>query len=258
MTQAFGPMSPALVEAALATFTKVSGIVSGLAVIVFSARIVLLVCFVGSPSQYAAALKELFIFFVALALFAPLFRTLILTTNEISQKIAVAEVVRDPGALDKVFEWVGDEAPFVGMFLNLGPLSLTYVVQAIFSILIAAICSVAPLVLLYQFVTGSLSGISFLAGTLMTLCSWPIVWNSIGALANQLWPSFSQTSLAGVCFWFIVKLMQVISPLFSGSLIKNFSTQGAGKSVSAAQSAYRAYQTYARVKTGGAGGKGKS
>lgn len=257
MTQAFAPMSPALIEASLSTFTKVSGIVSGLAVVVFSIRVVLLVCFVGSPSQYAAALKELFIFFVALALFAPLFRTLVLTTNEISQKISVAEVVRDPGALDKIFDWVGEEAPFFGMFLNLGPMSLTYVVQAIFSILIAAICSVAPIVLLYQFITGSLSGISFLAGTLMTLCSWPIVWNSIGALANQLWPSFSQTSLAGICFWFIVKVMQVISPLFAGSLIKNFSTQGAGKSVSAVQSAYRAYQAYSRIKTGGAAGSGR-
>lgn len=231
--QQFVPMSGLMIEASLSTFAKVAGIVTGLAVLIFTARVSLLVAFVGSPAQYAAVLKELIVFFAALALFSPLFKIVVSSTAQISERIAVQETQRSEGAIDKIIDVVKEVNPAFYMLGDLLPMSVNYLAQAVYSILIATICAVAPVVLLYQLVTGSLGGITFLTATLMTLSSWPIVWNSIGSLAAQLWPSFSQTSLSGVCFWIVVKGLQILSPLFTGMLIKNYTVHGAGKSMKA-------------------------
>ncbi|RYZ91892.1 MAG: hypothetical protein EOP06_05855, partial [Proteobacteria bacterium] len=82
MTLQFEPMNQTMIDASLNTFARVSAAVSAVAIVVFTARMSLLLALVGSPSQYVAALKELIVFFVALALFGPIFKAVILTTGQ--------------------------------------------------------------------------------------------------------------------------------------------------------------------------------
>lgn len=219
-----------MLTAALSTYAKVAQVSGGIALAIFTARLSLSAALISQPAQYGQILKDLVTLFVALALFPLVFKSIISVTGSIANHLAVGEVVREEGTIDQLWAVFADDNLILETITNLLPIAIDHIARAIYSVLLGAICAVAPIILIYQFMTGQGSGVAALTYSVLTLTSWPILWNAIGLFGKEVWPSFAETSLASVCFWAAIKVFQLLSPLFAAMFFKGFSVSGASKS----------------------------
>jgi hypothetical protein len=225
-------MDQTMLAAAVATYAKVAQVTSGLALAIFTARISLSATLISQPGQYGSIVKELILFFLAIALFPEVFRAIVVTSGSVAHMLSYQEVARGEGTVNKLWDLVVHDYPFLSM-AALGPWFTFHLVRGIYLAILGAICAIAPVVLLYQFLSGQGAGVAVLGQAVLTLSSWPILWNSLGLLSNQFWPSFSKTSLAGVCFSLAITVLQVLSPFFAAAFFKTLSVSGASKSAKA-------------------------
>jgi hypothetical protein len=237
MSASFLPMSEQMLSSSLDTYGTVAKAVGGVALAIFTARLSLSAALISSPGAYGAALKDLLVFFVALALAPLVFKGIVLTSSSIAEHLRVPETVAKSGGLmDQFSELITEEFPWAGFITNFIPLTIRFLASAVYSVLLGTLLAIAPFIFLHQLVSHQSAAISTLLGSVVALSSWPILWNAMGLLAHNLWPSYSETSVSGACFNLVVRLLQILSPLFSAMLIKSFSMAGAGKSVTIVKS----------------------
>lgn len=230
MSANFLPMSEQMLTSSIQTYSTVATAVGGVALAIFTARISLTAALVSSPGAYGAALKDLLLFFVALALAPMVFKGIVLTSGQIAEAISVPVSQKQSQSLvELLMDYIKEDSPFWGFILNILPDSIGYLASGVYSVLLGTLCAVAPFIFLHQLVSHQSSAITTMLGAVVALSSWPILWNAMGLLGHNLWPTYAKTTLSGFFFWTAVTALQFVSPLFAAMMIKSFSAAGAGK-----------------------------
>ena len=219
----FIPVDQVLLDATLSVFKKVSHVTLGFAGFVFAAQIAVLAVSMAGVQAYARVFRDISLLFVATQLCPSVLQILIKSVGDIASHISYAEMPHPKGAVEQLFEVVKNSVPILGFSSEILSMSLPYMARAVYAVLLALLCSIAPVVLLVGLVTGIGGAAQGLFQSLIAMAIWPIVWNSIGLLAHEIWPSFAQTSLASVCFWIVVSVVQLLSPLFCIHFFRNLS-----------------------------------
>jgi hypothetical protein len=221
-----------MLDAALSVFRKVSGVSSGFVATIFVARITLLVASVASVEAYGKLFKDIAFFFIAITLFPQVFKIVVSSVGTLSASVGSQAVASGGGATatDELMLAMMAQMPILGFLVDVLPLSITYIAQSIFSIIIGLLCAIAPVMFLSHLISGSLVGLQQFLSTLIILCLWPVLWNVLGLLRHELAPTISQTSLGSFCFAIVVQVLQLISPLVCMPLFKSGSlAQGISK-----------------------------
>ncbi|RYZ77635.1 MAG: hypothetical protein EOP05_01115 [Proteobacteria bacterium] len=91
MAAYFLPMSEQMLMASVDTYSSLATAIGGVALAIFTARISLTAALISNHSSYGAALKDLLVFFVALALAPIVFKAIVLTSSQIAVAIKVPE-----------------------------------------------------------------------------------------------------------------------------------------------------------------------
>jgi len=229
--QSFLPMNEQMLSAALSTYAKVAGLTGGLAFAIFTARVSVLTATVEGPSAFADALKSLIAFFISLALAPVVFKAIILSTGHIAAEIgrsslSTHETSEQAGVFSELMKVAEHDSPILAFAIHVIPFSVGYLASSIYSIILGAVCAVTPIILLYYELSNSSQSLRAVASTVLVLSSWPILWNVMALLAKEIWPSFSHTTVASIVFWSVIKILQLLSPLFSVLFFKSFSMTG--------------------------------
>lgn len=225
----FQPIDSSMLDAALLVFRKVSSISTGFVATIFVARLSILVVSVAAVEAYGKLLRDMAFFFIAISLFPQVFRIVVSSVGVLSSTVGSQAVVSSgsPTATDELLQATKAQMPILGFMIDILPLSITYIAQSIFSIIIGLLCAIAPVIFLSHLISGSLLGLQQFLSTLIILCLWPVLWNVLGLLRHELAPTISQTSLGSFCFAIVIQCLQLVSPLLCIPLFKS-SSLGSG------------------------------
>lgn len=237
----FLPMDSAMLNVALAQFQRVSIVVATVVGLILTARISLQLVTLGSAENYGGVLKDAIIYFVAISLFPSLMRVVIDTTGGLALAISFEPPEQKTDLVSGYLNVVRNNLGMVSVIVDLGKMGAPYFAQAIYSVLLSILIAIGPVVILLATLLGG-GGLMPYANSLLVLCLWPLTWNLLGALSVEVAKGFSGTSIGLFCFWIVVQLLQILSPLFSIFLFK---------SLSAGEAFRRPLATYAAIKSFG-------
>ena len=235
----FLPMEASVLSGALSQFGKVSTYVSSVVVLIVTAKFTFLLISVSPSERYGAVLKDLVTYFAVIGLFPLLMKALIQTTGDLALKLNFQEPKAQSATLIQYFKALEANVPSLIMFSDLGKLSILHISRAVYTVLISLLISIGPVICLTSIMISG-SGVGAYLTALVTLSLWPVTWNLLGALANEIDRSSSMTTLGQFFFWLVVEMLQLLSPIFSSFLIK---------SLSAAEAFSRPMLAYTRVLT---------
>lgn len=230
MTQ-FPPIDPEMLTAVLATYSKVSLIVTGVIGAIFIARTTLLLITVSGPEAYGELFKETVIILFALKISPFLLKTVLGASSEIASLIHFESQSRTTGPIDGLLGSLTESLSFLGVIADLGNITIQHLVRSVFSLLIGLLAIVAPLIFVSNYLLGQSSGAQTLGVSLLALSLWPVLWNVIGLLGSTLWPTFQGTSLSSFVFSVAVLILQTLSPLFTVSLLRSSDPKAAIPSI---------------------------
>ena len=219
----FLPMETSALSGALSQFGKVSGYVSGLVVLIVTAKFTFLLVTVSPSERYGAVLRDLVTYFAVIGIFPLLMKALIETTGELALRLNFQEPAEKSATLIQYFKALEASVPSLIMFSDLGKLSILHIARAIYTVLISLLISIGPVICLTSVMISG-SGVGSYVTALVTLSLWPVTWNLLGALASEIDRSSSMTALGQFFFWLVVQMLQLVSPIFSSFLIKSLST----------------------------------
>ena len=229
-------MNEQMLSAALSTYSKVAALTTASAFAIFTARLSVLASTVQGAEAFSDAIKSLVSFFISLALAPVVFKAIIFSTGSIADQIGRygmqhhVEASGEAGIFSDLMKLVSSDSPILNLVFNVIPLSVGYLASSVYSILLGAVCAVTPIILLYFEISNSSQSLRAVAATVLVLSSWPILWNIMSLLANEIWPTFSHTTISSVVFWCVVKVLQLLSPIFSVMFFKSFSMSGLSRS----------------------------
>lgn len=236
---AFYPIDETTLDIALAQFSKVSGLLMTVVGTVMIARFVLVLIQVGDAGGYSTVLKDVVTYLIAINLYAPVLKIFMESLASLSSQIVVPEAEPPPGTLSAYFHLMEDKAPWISIMTDLGSSSVLHIAQAIYSVLLALLIAIAPVVI---FIAILLHGVG-VRGYVTAICAlslWPLTWNLLACLASETAKGSESTSLGQFCFWAVVHLLQLLSPIFSVFLFKTLATGEAfHKPTAAAQAALK-------------------
>jgi hypothetical protein len=223
----FPPIDSEMLSAILETYSKVSLIVTGAIGAIFIARTTLLLLSVSSPNSYFELFKETVLLLLALNLSPFVLKTVLSSSSEIAGLIRFEPQERIEGPVDGLLASLAENLSFLGVALDIGDLTVKHLVRAVFSLLIGLLSVAAPLIFISGYIFGQGIGVPALGSSLVALSLWPVLWNVIGLLGSTLWPTFQGTSLSSFVFAIAVSALQVLSPFFVVSLLRNAEPQSA-------------------------------
>lgn len=220
------PMDSVVLTAALAQFSKVSLVMSGIVGLTVIARFTFLVVTIASAEAYGHVLKGLVVYLVGISIFPKLLEVAVDITGSIALAIPLEAPPKETGVVERYLEVVQPQLGFIGVALDIGRFGIPHLAQAVYGLLLALLIAVGPVVL---FVAALISGGGFQAYaiSLLTLLLWPLCWNLFGALALELKAAASITSLGKYIYWFVVQILQLFSPLFTVMIFRNLSVGSA-------------------------------
>jgi hypothetical protein len=224
---AFPPLDPSMMEAVLNTFGIVAKAATGLIGALFIVRSALLLVSMESAESYFMLFKETLTLLLALTIFPHAFRILVSGTGELAGLIRVESQMRELGAIDEFFSAISQAIPWISFLNELGSLAVYHVIRAVYSVLIGLLAVASPLVFISAYLTGRGIGVSQVSTMILAMCLWPTLWNVIGLLGSKLWLQFQGSSLSSLIFSIVVLVLQIFSPLFCLSLLRDLRPQAA-------------------------------
>jgi len=223
----FPPLDPAMMDSVLSTFNVVAKAVMGLIGALFIARSALLVALMESAESYFALFRETLTLLLALTIFPHAFKIVVSGTGELAGLIRFTEKTRELGAIDEFFAAIAHAIPWVSFLSELGNLAVYHIIRSIYSILIGLLAVASPLIFISGYLTGRGIGVSQVTTIVLAMCLWPTLWNVIGLLGSALWLQFQGSSLSSLIFSIVVLVLQIFSPLFCLSLLRDLRPQAA-------------------------------
>ncbi len=217
----FSNISDTVLNSGLTSFTKVSLIMSGLVGAMFIIRIVSLQVRFASVFEYGDVFKDVICFFAMITLF-PFFAKL---TFEVSNSLAEAvryvphneskELIQQFLSVIfykfDMFKIAGAIGEYIGPVLAYG----FYTISAVL------LLSIAPIVIFYSTILGYSNAIEKFFSAIFALSIWPLVWNIIGLVGQELSKQLGESIIEVVVFGFLISLAQILSPIYCVTLFSS-------------------------------------
>jgi hypothetical protein len=221
-------MDAATLSVSLGHFQKVALATSSVFGLVVMARFALLAVSLGSFQSYGAVLRDALIYLVAISIFPSLLRVVIDICGSLAMSISFEPTVVEEDTVNGYLEAVRSGLGFVSVIFDLGRFGVVYIARAIYTLLLAILIAIGPIVLMLSALVGG-GGVMAYMNSIALLLLWPVTWNLLGSLAVEVSRSNGQSSLGIYCFWFVVQALQLLSPLFSVFIFKSMAASEALK-----------------------------
>lgn len=223
---ALTPVSEVILTSGLAMFGKVSGLMIVLVGTILIMRIVSLQAKFAGPGEYGTVLTDTVLYFAMLSLF-PFLITLIFSFSEaLANKIYYIPITTAEGKLQEFLKFLFYKDDFLKVTGNLGGFFVIYLAQGLYSIFTGLLLSIAPIIIFMATILGFERGLSLLFTSIISISLWPVVWNLLGLLGNEIFKSIETSTIAVVVYWCLIHLLQLLSPLFCIVLINTLSPSG--------------------------------
>lgn len=227
------PMNEAVLSAALGLFSKVSLIVSGLVGFVFVMRVCFLSLRIAGSYEYLELVGDTVKYFGITNLFPILAKLVINVTGSLALAISFVPMTQAQGEIEEFMQKLLSDFAMFQIFGRIGDIIMNLVTQSLYTVSIALLLAIAPILIFMSSMLGLLQGISAYFTSLISLCLWPVLWNLLGLLGRELWPLVGSSPISSVTFWLVIQLLQFFSPLFCALLFRSLApSQAISKVVS--------------------------
>ena len=159
-------------------------------------------------------------------LFPILVRMIYSTSTRLATKISFIPTTVAQSKLDEFFSSLFFDFQILKIMAKIGDFVILNLAQGFYSIFTALLLSIAPIFIFMSTILGFEKGLGFYFTTIISISLWPVVWNLIGLFGKELFNSSSSSTLTIIIYWFLIQLLQLLSPLFCIFLLKSLSPSG--------------------------------
>ena len=217
----FLPMSESIFSLSLVWFERISHLTYGLIGVFITIKFAFLIMQVSPAQSYFDSIKNAASYLGMTLAFPILAKLFVFGASDIADRIfKVASYPKFTGIAEYVEIIFGQFGliMFVWKIIDLLVLNLAW---AFHTVLLSVLIAIAPLIFFGCMMTDFNVGIKPFFTTFVALCAWPIVWNLLGQLGMTTLSNLNSTPLTSICFYFVFHLLQILSPIFCFSLLKN-------------------------------------
>lgn len=225
------PFDSQIMGSILGHFQKSAVVTSALVALLFTARATLLLISNAPPASYGNLLKDTVLYFVLIGLFPQCFKLMNELIGGLALKFSWESTEQSTGFVSGAMDALKNSSVILSVLSSLGPWVICHFAQSVSTLLVSILVSMGPVVVLLNTMLDFNKGVSSYLVAILGLMLWPLLWNLLGSLSYEIWPSFQETSLMKVIFWVCVQLLQLVSPLFCVVL---FSSYAPGRAITSA------------------------
>jgi hypothetical protein len=222
----FNPAIDLILQSGFSLFSKVSVMMLGLIGTIFLMRVIALQARFAHAEDYATLLKDVVLYFAMIQLFPILVRMIYSTGAGLATKISFVPVTVAQSKLDDFFSSMFFDFQILKITAKIGDFVILNLAQGFYSIFTALLLSIAPIFIFMSTILGFEKGLGFYFTTIISISLWPVVWNLIGLFGKELFNSTDSSTLTIIIYWFLIQLLQLLSPLFCLFLLKSLSPSG--------------------------------
>lgn len=228
----FMPISELVLSGGLSLFTKVSALVSGFVAVVFFMRMTFLVVKISPAQDYGKLIFDVVFYFGLLSLFPIFTKLIVFGIGDLAQKISYLPPEQAQSDLIDLADKLLSASPVLMITIKAGFHIIQAIAFSVYTSLISLFIAAAPVFIFLATILEMQIGLKLFFGMLISLSLWPVLWNILGQLAITVGAQIPQSPISSVCFWAVILVLQLLSPLFTLSLFKNMSTDiGASKAL---------------------------
>jgi hypothetical protein len=221
-------LSPEILNVVLLYFQKSSQLVSALVGLLFVARVSILVTTLSGPSEYGETLKDTLQYFIIISLFPQVLKISNQIVQDLASRLYWEPTNLDLGFWETIFKTLKESNPLFTVAFDITPLIITHLAQSVSTLMICLLVAIGPIVILLNTMLDYTRGLSTYFTALVSFMLWPVLWNMLGTLSQEILNSQS-TGLIRLVFASAVLILQSLSPLFCIFL---FSSLAPGKAIS--------------------------
>ena len=219
----FMPISEVVLSGGLSLFVKVSALVSGFVAVIFFMRMSFLVVKISPAQDYGKLIFDVVFYFGILSLFPIITKLIVFGIGDLAQKISYLPPDQAQANLIDFADKLFSSSPVLMITIK----ACFHIIQAIafstYTALISLFIAAAPIFIFMATVLEMQIGLKAFFGMLMSLSLWPVMWNILGQLALTVGAQIPESPISSVCFWIVILTLQLLSPFFTLSLLKNMS-----------------------------------
>ena len=219
----FLPMNEAVLSGGLSLFSKVASILMGLVSLIFMMRLSYLVVKVSGPYEYGELFKDTVSFLALLSLYPILLKLIISVSGDLALKISFIPLEESQEVFHNFLKRLLPEYSMTAIAGRIGQYLVLGLASAIYSSLMSLLIASGPIFIFLSTLLGMSQGLRTYFGLILSLSLWPIMWNILGHLALHVGGQFKESPLSSVCFYFVILMLQFLSPLFSYGLFRSMS-----------------------------------
>ncbi len=217
----FMPLNEAVMSASLILFHKVASAVSAFVSVILILRITILSVKISPASDYGDILKDAVSFFGILSIFPTILKLIIFGIKDLASKISYVSEAETQLGISSFFNQMFSDYPILSMFGKIGDILILGLSNAVYTALLSLFIASAPVFFFLSFMLNIQQGIKGYFSLIISLSLWPIMWNILGHLSIQISSEFNDSPVSSVCFWMVIQILQLLSPIFSFMLFKN-------------------------------------
>ena len=221
----FMPISEVVISGGLSLFAKVSAIISGFVGLMFAMRISFLVVRISPPSEYGNLLQSVIGYFGFTAIYPVLLKLIIATSGAIASRVTFVPLEQAQLDIMNFVDALFSDFPIMMISGKISFLLVKGLAYSIFTALISLFVATAPIFIFLGTMFDIQSGLKSYFGILISLSLWPVLWNILGQLAIHVGSQFKDSPVSSVCFWGVIMVLQLLSPLFAYSLFNKMSVE---------------------------------
>lgn len=225
------PISEIILSSGLSMFTKVSGVMAVLVSAIFIMRIVALQVRLAGAAEYGMLVKDVIYYFAMLSLFPFLVKLIYGVSEGLATKIYYIPLMEADSKLQEFLTLLFYKDTFAKVTGHLGTYFFIYLAQGLYSMFTGLLLSIAPVFIFMATVLGFEKGLGFYFNSIISISLWPVLWNLLGLLGNELFKSIENSTISVVVYWVLIHVLQLVSPIFCIAFINNLSPSGAAAKV---------------------------
>lgn len=219
----FVPMNEAVLSGGLSLFDKVAAILTGFVSVIFMMRISYLVVKVAPASEYADLIKDSVSFLALVALYPILLKLIIFSIGDIAKKISFIPLDDNQRIVKEFIERLLSDYPLMMILGKLGDVLILGLANSIYTAFISLLMASGPVFLFLATMLNMQAGLKTYFGLLISLSLWPVMWNIMGNLSLHVGAQFHDSPVSAVCFYLVIQVLQLLSPIFTFSLFRSMS-----------------------------------
>ena len=219
----FVPMNEAVLAGGLGLFGKVAGILTGFVSVVFMMRLSYMVVKISSPMEYGDLFKDTVAFLSLIALYPVLIRLIIFSIADVATKISYIPLEGNQKMFQEFISKLLSDYPLFMIFGRLADIIILSLANSVYTVFISLLMAAGPIFLFLSTMLNMQTGLKTYFGLLISLSLWPIMWNILGHLSLYVGGQFKESPISSVCFYLVILVLQLLSPLFTFGLFKSMS-----------------------------------